>query len=139
MKNSVNYCGVVDRVEKDRICVKITQQPACSGCNAKSACMAANGKEHIIEVTDYTGTFQANEAVILEGKDYMELKAILLAFVIPLALVVAFIVVGAGIQLKESVSALAGLSLLLPYYIILYSFRKALKKRFVFTIKKINQ
>jgi sigma-E factor negative regulatory protein RseC len=138
MKNSVNYCGVIERVEGDRICVKITQQSACAGCHAKSACMAANGKEHIIEVTDYTGTFHTNEAVTLEGKDYMELKAILLAFVIPLVLVVAFIVIGTSIQWNESVSALAGLSLVLPYYIILYFFRNALKQRFVFTIKKIN-
>jgi sigma-E factor negative regulatory protein RseC len=96
------------------------------------------GKGHVVEVTDYTGSFRANEAVMLEGRNYMGLQAVVLAFVIPLSLIVALIVLGACLGWRESASALAGLSSLFPYYIILYFFRGRLRKRFVFTIKKIN-
>jgi sigma-E factor negative regulatory protein RseC len=103
-----------------------------------AVCTTANGKEQMIEVTDSTGVFHAREAVLLEGKDSMGILAVFLAFVLPLVLVVATVFTGTGLHWDESSSALAGLFLLFPYYIILYIFRNTLKKKFVFTIKKIN-
>jgi sigma-E factor negative regulatory protein RseC len=138
MGNTVNHCGVIKRIDGHTIYVRIVQQPACTGCHAKSICTTANGKEQVIEVTDCSGTFHTNESILLEGKNSMELQAVLLAFLFPLTLVVTTIFIGTGMQWDESSSALAGLLLLLLYYIILYFFRNALKKKFVFTIKKIN-
>ncbi|MDR2809562.1 MAG: SoxR reducing system RseC family protein [Tannerellaceae bacterium] len=138
MGNTIEHCGVVERIEGHTIYVRIARQPACGGCQAKSVCITASGKEQVIEATDYSGTFHTNESVILEGKDSMGLLAVLLAFVIPLALVTVIIFTGTTLQWEESSSALAGLLLLFPYYIILYFFRNTLKKKFVFTIKKLN-
>ncbi|MDR1937266.1 MAG: SoxR reducing system RseC family protein [Tannerellaceae bacterium] len=139
MEDTVGHCGIIERIEGHSVYVKIVQQPACAGCRAKSVCATANGKkEQVIEVTDYSGTVHTNESVILKGAERMELHAIGLAFIIPLVLVIGAIVVGTGMQWQEGTSALAGLLLLFPYYIILYFFRNVLKKRFVFTIKKIN-
>jgi sigma-E factor negative regulatory protein RseC len=138
MEEAVNHQGVIERIEGHNIYVKIARQSACTGCRAKSMCMAADGKELLIEVVDYSGAFRVNESVILSGEASMGLQAVLLAFVIPLALVVAVIILGANIQWEESTSALIGLLLLFPYYIILYFLRDALKKKFIFTIKKIN-
>ncbi|MDR2388404.1 MAG: SoxR reducing system RseC family protein [Tannerellaceae bacterium] len=134
----MNHCGVIQRIEGHTIYVSSARQPACSGCRAKSVCITAHGKEQIIEVTDSSGTFHTNEPVLLEGKDSMEHQAVLLAFLIPLALVAATVFIGTSLQWDEGFSALAGLLLLFPYYIILYFFRDAWKKKFVFTIKKIN-
>ncbi|MDR1918466.1 MAG: SoxR reducing system RseC family protein [Tannerellaceae bacterium] len=139
MEDTVGHCGIIERIEGNSVYVKIVQQSACAGCQAKVVCATASGKkEQIIEVTDYSGTFHANESVILKGTERMELQAVGLAFILPLALLVGAIVLGAAMQWQESASALAGLLLLLPYYLILYFFRSALKKKFVFTIKKIN-
>jgi sigma-E factor negative regulatory protein RseC len=138
MGNSVEYCGVIERIEGHTIYVKVVRQAACAGCQAKVACVTASVKEQIIETTDYSGAFHTNEQVMLEGKDSMELRAVCLAFVVPLALVVSVVLVGAGLRWEESVGALTGLSLLFPYYAILYAFRHVLKKKFVFIIKKIN-
>lgn len=138
MEETVNHQGVIERIEGHNVYVRIARQPVCIGCRAKSICTAADGKELLIEVIDHSGAFHINESVILSGEDSMGLQAVLLAFVIPLALVVAVIILGANMQWKESTSALTGLFLLFPYYIILYFLRDALKKKFIFTIKKIN-
>ena len=77
----------------------------------------------------------------------MGLQAVLLAFVIPLVIVVGAIVIGTNLQWdetgtsmqwEETTSGLTGLLLLVPYYCILYFLRDKLKKRFIFTLKKLN-
>jgi len=53
-------------------------------------------------------------------------------------IVVGAIVIGTNLQWDETTSGLTGLSLLLPYYCILYLMRDKLKRRFIFTLKKLN-
>mgnify|MGYP001524144875 CR=1 FL=1 len=50
----------------------------------------------------------------------------------------AAIVTGTSMQWEETTSGLTGLLLLVPYYCILYFLRDKLKKRFIFTLKKLN-
>ena len=66
------------------------------------------------------------------------MQAVLLAFVLPLILVFATIAIGTSMQWKETTSGLTGLFLLVPYYCLLYLSRDLLKKKFVFTLKKLN-
>ena len=60
------------------------------------------------------------------------------AFVFPLIIVFAAIVTGTSMQWEETTSGLTGLLLLVPYYCILYFLRDQLKRRFIFTLKKLN-
>jgi sigma-E factor negative regulatory protein RseC len=100
--------------------------------------MAAAGGKQIIEVlADEADVFHVNDPVTLSGQNSMGQQAVWLAFVIPLILVVAVILFTTFLQWEESISALTGLSLLFPYYIVLYLLRNTLKKTFVFTIKKL--
>ena len=50
----------------------------------------------------------------------------------------AAIVTGTSMQWEETTRGLTGLLLLVPYYCILYFLRDKLKKRFIFTLKKLN-
>jgi sigma-E factor negative regulatory protein RseC len=138
MGDTIDHCGVIEHIEGYNVFVRIIRQSACDGCRVKAACGAANGKEQIIEATNYTGAFRKGEPVVIEGKNSVGRLAVLLAFVVPLALVVAAILAGTSLGWGERISALTGLILLCPYYIILHFFRDVLKKKFVFTIKKIN-
>jgi sigma-E factor negative regulatory protein RseC len=101
-------------------------------------CIASGGNEQIIEVADESGTFRVNDAVILSGESSMGIEAVWLAFIVPLILVVAAIVITTRFHWTDGMSALAGLSLLIPYYVVIYLLRDTMKKKFVFTIKKIN-
>lgn len=136
MGDTISHNGVIERIEGNTVYVKIIQQSACAGCHAKSMCMAADSKEKIVEVTDRSGLFRVDEPVLVCGQALMGLRAVLLAFVLPLCFVVAVIVAGSVAGWKDSVSALAGLAVLVPYYLILYFFRDKLKNIFIFTIEK---
>ena len=102
-------------------------------------CSASDQKEKIIEVNDpNSGRFHINEEVTLCGQSSLGLQAVLLAFILPLIIVVAAIVAGNYLQWDETTSGLTGLLLLVPYYCILYFLREKLKRKFIFTLKKLN-
>ena len=130
MSESINHNGIIEKIDGGTVYVRIIQQSACSGCHAKSMCTASESKEKIIEVPDNSGKFHINEEVQLCGQSSLGLQAVLLAFVFPLIIVFAAIV--------TTTSGLTGLLLLVPYYCILYFLRDKLKKRFIFTLKKLN-
>lgn len=138
MSENINHNGIVEKIEKDSVSVRIIQQSACSGCHAQAMCSASETKEKIIEVPDNSGKFNVNEEVIICGQSSLGLKAVLLAFIIPLIIVVATIVAGTGMHWNDTTSGLTGLLFLLPYYCILYFLRDKLKKQFIFTLKKLK-
>ncbi|MDR1202147.1 MAG: SoxR reducing system RseC family protein [Tannerellaceae bacterium] len=136
MKNTIHHRGVIEKIADHSIYVKIVQQSACAGCHAKSMCMAADSKEKIVEIPDSSGLYHVDDAVLVCGQSSMGMQAVLLAFVLPLLLVVIAIIFGTYNRWSEGISALAGLLILLPYYGVLYLLRDKLKKRFIFTLKK---
>lgn len=138
MEGSINHTGVVEKIDSHSVFVRITQQSACSGCHAKHMCSASEQKDKLIEVPDHTGLYHLHEEVMICGKSSMGLQAVFIAFVLPLLFVIALIACGIQMNWDESVSGLIGLSCLIPYYGVLYLLRNRLKKKFVFTLKKLN-
>lgn len=138
MSQNIRHNGIIERIEGDSVFVRIVQQSACSGCHAKSMCSAAESKVKVIEITDYSGKYQVNEDVTICGQSSLGLQAVLLAFVLPLVIVIGMIAIGHSIGWEDGTNALVGLLTLLPYYSILYLKRDKLKKKFVFTLQKAN-
>lgn len=138
MSETIHHIGIVARISQEAVFVCITQRSACSGCHAKSMCSASEQKEQIIEIPDHTGQYAVGEEVEVCGQTNLGMEAVVLAFVIPLILVVAGVAGGIYLGCDESVSGLISLLILVPYYGALYLFRDRLKKRFVFTVRKLN-
>lgn len=138
MSETIHHIGIVARISQEAVFVRITQRSACSGCHAKSMCSASEQKKQIIEIPDHTGQYAVGEEVEVCGQTNLGMEAVVLAFVIPLILVVAGVAGGIYLGCDESVSGLISLLILVPYYGALYLFRDRLKKRFVFTVRKLN-
>jgi sigma-E factor negative regulatory protein RseC len=134
MENNIRHRGIVEKVENHKVFVRIEQQAACSACHARSACHASEKKDRIIEISDDSGRYAANEQVFVSIQSTAGFIAVTVAFVIPLALTVAAVVTGAN--QSEGVGGLAGLAVLIPYYLILYVFRDKLKKKLTFSLSK---
>ncbi|MFA7227321.1 MAG: SoxR reducing system RseC family protein, partial [Dysgonamonadaceae bacterium] len=77
------------------------------------------------------------DRVTIEGKASLGYKAVLWAYVIPLVLIVAMVILSTYIwHLNEIQTALLAISILAPYYVLLYLLRNKMTKIFTFTIKK---
>ncbi|HHT34146.1 MAG: SoxR reducing system RseC family protein [Proteiniphilum sp.] len=133
----ITHKGIIEKINSDKITVRILQQSACSSCHARGACMAADSKEKIVELTDHTGQFTLHEQVIIEGKESIGYKAVFWAFLLPLIILIVMLVLTTGYwHFSEMEAALSALLALTPYYLLLYLLRNKMAHTFQFSIKK---
>jgi sigma-E factor negative regulatory protein RseC len=139
MADVIKHDGVVDSIEGNCIHVRIVQASACAACGAKSLCSAAESKEKIVDVygVDITA-YQVGQRVMVEGAAAMGMKAVRLAFLFPLVLLVAAVALVMWLaDGNEALAALAALLVLTIYFLLLFANKKKLAREFTFTIKPI--
>ena len=140
MADVIKHDGIVDAIEGDCIHVRIVQASACAACGAKSLCSAAESKEKIVDVygTDVQA-YQVGQRVMVEGAAAMGMKAVRLAFLFPLLLLVVAVAVAMWLtEGNEVVGAMAALVALATYFLVLFACKKRLMNEFTFTIRGIN-
>ena len=140
MKGYIEHEGYVESINDESIFVRIIQTSACAGCKAKSLCQSAESKEKIIEVkksSDYQSrSISQGDHVKVIGTTQMGTYAVVLAFVLPLILMIGCIAIGIEyVGLSELASILIMIGVLALYYIILYLLRNNIAQNFVFKIK----
>lgn len=136
MNEKIEHEGIIFRKEGKKAWVNIVQNSACSGCHAKSVCHLSEKKEKTIEIPDVDDSYHEGDKVIIVGNSSLGLRAVLYAFVIPLALVVLILAFCFYYFNSESIAALSALAGLTVYFLLLYTLRDKFKKKFVFTIQK---
>ncbi|HAC21151.1 MAG TPA: Fis family transcriptional regulator [Porphyromonadaceae bacterium] len=139
MAQSIVQTGTITHIDGDIIKVKICQQSACSDCHAKSVCSSSDKKDHYLTIVDTSKHFEVGETVTVIGEASAGLAASLLAYALPIVLILATLFGVAAAGLGDTWAALLALATLIPYYCVLYLFRNKLKKRFTFKIRKQNQ
>ena len=132
----IQHLGKIDRIEKHKVYVRIEQKTACNDCHAKSSCLASNSKEKIIEVDDNSGCYSLQEEVSVSVRSSMGIFAVVIAFAVPLLLVILSLIAGLTLSGSEAFGGLIGISVLVLYYLSLYLFRDNLKHKIVFTLSK---
>lgn len=135
----IEHEGIIEKINGNHITVRILQQSACSACHAKGMCTAADAKEKLVDISDYSGQFRENERVIVAGKESTGYKAVLWAFVFPLIILIGMLVMTTLVwRFKETEAAAASIIALAPYYVLLYLLRHKMANTFRFSIKKTN-
>ena len=137
VKESIRHSGVIERIENDVVFVKIVQLSACSGCQAKSLCKISESKEKIVEVRvpDVTA-YKVGDPVVVTGTASQGAKAVVLAFGLPLIILLSVLIVLTQVTGDEAKSALIALLIMVPYYAVLYICRNRIKRVFQFSIRK---
>lgn len=139
MAEVIRHDGIIDSIEDDCIHVRIVQASACAACGAKSLCSAAESKEKIVDVYGAdTQIYQVGQKVMVEGAATMGMKAVRLAFLFPLILLVGVMALAMWLSAgNEAVAALSALLALTIYFLVLFAFKKKLKNKSSFVIKPI--
>ena len=137
MADIIKHRGIVEKGEGSHIVVRIVQTSACSACSAKGLCNASESKEKQIDVYEVKPSYQIGEEVMVCGTTSMGMRAVLLAFGVPLLI----LVLALGVSMKltgEDALLSSGIALLsvVPYYIAIYFCKDKLNRTFSFTIEK---
>ena len=137
MADIIKHRGIVEKVDGSHIVVRIVQTSACSSCSAKGLCNASESKEKQIDVYESNPSYQVGEEVMVCGTTSMGMRAVLLAFGVPLLI----LVLALGVSMKltgEDALLSSGIALVsvVPYYIGIFFCKDKLNRTFSFTIEK---
>lgn len=139
MTDRVEHVGIVDDIDGNAVTVRVMQASACSGCQAKSLCRISESKEKLITVTDSNPSrFSVGQEVNLVGTVGQGMNAVLFAFGLPLATILATLGICKLAGVGDAVSALCALSALVVYYLVLLLFRRGLGRKFQFRIVELE-
>lgn len=137
MIETISHEAVVKAVDNEHVLVTIVQLAACSGCAARKMCNSAEAKEKDVEVsTPEAPLYQVGQKVILEGRLSDGRRAAIIAYGLPLLLLLPVLFIVIRLTGSETTGAIAALLTVALYYIIVYLFfRKKLQHTFSFRIK----
>lgn len=141
-EDCVEQKGIVIKKQEDKVIVKIEQKSTCSSCHARGACTSLDKKDKEIEIkTKDVENYNIGDEVVITISTKLGMKAVLIAFVLPLILLVIALFLNIKLfSLTQSLSALVSLLVVAAYYFFLYKQNLFLSKEFNFLIKeKITQ
>ena len=137
--NTIRHLGIVESIQGSHLSVRIVQTSACAACSAKGHCSSADSKDKVIDIMDTAAvSFRVGERVMVVGEMSMGMMAVALAFIIPFVLLVVSLFLFMALIGNELYAALLSLTVLVPYYFVLWLNKTRLKQKFSFTIKPIN-
>lgn len=132
----VSHKGRIVQVTPAVTTVEIISESACSACHAAGICGMSEYTKKAIEVpTRPWESFEPGQEVSVVLKASMGHKAVWLAYVAPLVVLLAVLLgllaAGAG-ELAAGLSGIGGVAL---YYLVLWLFRDKLRNEYIFTIE----
>jgi len=140
MNNSVSHTGKVIKMTPQVTTVAILQHGACGECHAAGLCGMADIAEKAVEVpTDPYASYGVGDEVEVLLKASMGMKAVWLAYFIPLLVLLAVVLGLISLGVGEVAAGLSGVAAVGLYYLGLWLLRGKLQNEYVFTIGKQQQ
>ena len=130
----INHEGIVRSNNNKSVVVSILASTACSGCHAQDSCNVTGSEEKIIEIYGRYNVSKGDKVTVLM-KQSMGYAALLYGYLFPLVSVVAVLITMITLNVNELLSGLISVFMLVPYYSVLFLFRKKINNKFNFTLK----
>lgn len=132
---NIEHSGVIARIEGNTLFVEITQVSACSACQAKSMCGVSDKRSRILALKVENGeSYKIGEEVAVVGTVTQSRRAVVLAFGLPLIILLATMLPIIACTHNEPLAAVIALGVVVLYYISLSLFKERLGREFSFKI-----
>ena len=136
MTEQVKHTGKVVSMTPQLTTVQIVSHSACSECRAASLCGMSEYTEKAIRVpTDPYAKYGVGDEVQVVLKASMGMKAVWLAYFLPLVVLLAVALGLIALGVGEVAAGLGGLAAVGVYYFIIWLLRERLRNEYVFTIE----
>lgn len=131
--------GKIVEMDSQTISVEIVNKSACASCHAKGVCGASDEQVRVIVIPQTVATatagFEVGDTVKLVLSAAMGFKAAILAYGLPLIVLVAALLICSSLGMEQLYVGLISLGAVALYYIIFAIFRDKLEQEFVFSIE----
>ena len=135
-KEEVRHGGKVIAMTPQLTSVRIVSHSACGECHAAGLCGMAELSEKVIQVpTDPFASYAVGDEVEVVLAAEMGLKAVLLAYFLPLVVLLGMVLGLMAVGMGEVAAGLSGFAAVGVYYLVLWLLRGRLRNQYVFRIK----
>ena len=111
VNENIEHTGRVERIEGNTVFVAITSNSACGTCRARKACGVSESAEKIIEVETATAAdFEVGEEVTVAVRKRAGLRAVVFAYTIPLAVLIAVLAAAKAAGAEDGAAALMSIA-----------------------------
>ena len=125
-------------VAQGEISVLIERGDACAHCESKKNCAIMTATNQTMRIKDKNcHNYSVGEQVKVSINTSLGMKAVLLAYVLPLFVLMLSLGVGFGCFASELLQVATALIPTVFYYIILYRFRHRIEQNFKFAVSKL--
>lgn len=138
MDSKTTHIGVIDSIKVNKMVVRVVQTSSCASCLMASHCHSVESRDKLIDVETNTSDFKIGDQVRVVIDSAIGYRALLLAMVLPLILLVGTITSVRLIGCSELFAALCGLGILLPYYMALRLMRSKIERTISLSAEKIK-
>lgn len=137
MAEAIRHTGIIEHVDGRHLVVRIAPQAACGACSLAARCNISSGNERLVDVyAEGSEGHNVGDSVVVTAASGTGRRAVMLGFGLPLALMLAVIIVVRVASGSDGISALCGLGSLIPYYIVLHLMRKSINRSLRFTLEQ---
>ena len=113
---TIEKTGVVCEVAPGQVRVRIHMEEMCGACSGREHCASSRARTEDVTVPVSDDGFRPGDRVRLVLSRTKGLSAVLLAYVIPAALMIVTLTVAVRITRHEAWGVLCALLVLVPYY-----------------------
>ena len=136
MREQVRHTGQVVSMTPQLTTVRIVFHSACSQCRAASLCGMSEYTEKAVQVpTEPYAKYGVGDEVQVVLKASMGMKAVWIAYFLPLVVLLAVALGLIALGVGEVASGLGGLAAVGVYYFVIWLLRDRLRNEYVFTVE----
>jgi positive regulator of sigma E activity len=136
LPNNIVHKGIIQSIRNDVVYISFTQQGACAGCSARSACSMVENLDQILELPCHGQKLKAGDEVNVSISANNGYKAVLLSYFIPLIILVVVLTGAIYLKVTEPIAGLLSILSLVPYFLVLKLFHKNFKNDVSFEVLK---
>ena len=135
----IAHKGRVKSVTPEWTVVEIVSESACASCHAAALCGMSEGKVKDVQVpTRGWDSFEPGQEVSVVLKASMGHKAVWIAYVAPLLVMLAALLASLSLGCGELAAGLVAIGATALYYIGVWMMRRRLQNEYVFEIREIT-
>ena len=135
----IRQSATVVRIDETEIEVEVCRPEACAACKARNVCSeggASEGGGRRMTLGNDGQGYAVGERVTLVMRRSAGFKAVIIAYFIPVCLIVAALLIFQQTEVRETVAGLITLGIVGIYYLVVRLFRKRLKGGMTLQIEK---
>jgi sigma-E factor negative regulatory protein RseC len=133
-KKEVIHTGIVRSIDNNGIKVSIVVLSGCEGCQIKEACNMSEQTEKEIEIECEPHFYRIGQEIEIKLKESQGFHILFFGYIFPFSLLIGIMAFISSLAYSETSIGLISFGSLIPYYLLLFVFRKKIKKRFSYII-----